>query len=459
MLFDSNEYLNEGNVEKNVLGAILINSSLSCMRETILQPKHFLDEQNRKMFVLLRDFYKKYGNTNIQSLLTEYESNVSMQSLISSYFSYGASYCIEGKTYFKENEEKVIKKWQKVATQQLTEQLVREEIDYKAFKIKLDIVNQNQYFKNLLDMASDIDDTTESNTKEREYTGLNQLDYLTKGLEYGSLNVFSGLTNSGKTTFMTQVAKNFMLKQKKVFYFNGEQTGKEFKNNLYVSMCTKDQIEFVKDKNNPRIVDIMPKKEVLAILNETLRDTLYVYNNNIPRNDINTMLSVMEEADRKGVRIYFIDNFMQLDDSEQLDKQTKIVESFKRFARDKNAIVILVAHPRKLNFGTSRLNIFDISGTQNISNKATNIYTIIRKDTMTENDYTGMNKSLLDNDYLIDDCDAIIEVLKTKGNRNGVVGLKFDRELRLYREVRKLTEEEKARMDMESLKERRKRSI
>jgi hypothetical protein len=77
---------------------------------------------------------------------------------------------------------------------------------------------------------------------------------------------------------------------------------------------------------------------------------------------------------------------------------------------------------------------------------------------MTENDYTGMNKSLLDNDYLIDDCDAIIEVLKTKGNRNGVVGLKFDRELRLYREVRKLTEEEKARMDMESLKERKRRS-
>lgn len=458
MLFNSDDYLAEGNIEKNVIGSILVNENYSCMRETILQPKHFLDEKNKKMFVLLRDFYKKHGNTNIQSLLTEYEENSTTLALISSYFGYGANYCITGKSYFKENEEKVIKKWQKVATQQLTEQLIREEIDYKAFKIKLDIVNQNQYFKNLLEVSYEVEDTTESNTKEREYTEINQLDYLTKGLEYGSLNVFSGLTNSGKTTFMTQVAKNFMLKQKKVFYFNGEQTGKEFKNNLYVSMCTKDQIEYVKDKNNPRIVDIMPKKEVLSMINDTLKDTLYVYNNNIPRNDINTMISVMEEADRKGVRIYFVDNFMQLDDSEQLDKQTKIVEAFKRFARDKNAIVILVAHPRKLNYGTSRLNIFDISGTQNISNKATNIYTIIRKDTMTENDYAGMNKSLLDNDYLIDDCDAIIEVLKTKGNRNGVVGLKFDRDLRIYKEVRKLTEEEKARMDLQALKERKKRS-
>lgn len=458
MDFDGEGYLIDGDLEKNAIGMFLKEEGEKCLLKTILQPKHFFDEKNRRVFILLKDFYRKNGNLDVFNILTEYESDKSTQALITQYYTYSVNYLI-GIHDFEPNEKKLIERWQMAATQQLTEKLVRKEIDYKTFKIKLDEINQNQYFKNLLDMATDIEDTTPSNTKEREYTGINQLDYLTKGLEYGSLNVFSGLTNSGKTTFMTQVAKNFMYSRKKVFYFNGEQTGKEFKNNLYVSMCNKDQIEFVKDKNNPRIVDIMPKKEVMDILNDSYKEILYVYNNNIPRNDINTMLSVMDEAFRKGVRIYFIDNFMQLDDSEQLDKQTKIVESFKRFARDKNAIVILVAHPRKLNYGTSRLNIFDISGTQNISNKATNIYTIIRKDTMHENDYNGMNKSLIDNDYLIDDCDAIIEVLKTKGNRNGVVGLKFDRELRLYKEVRKLTEEEKARMDMESLKERRKRSI
>lgn len=454
MYFDTEEYINEKDIEKEVLSCFIADEKCECISKTILQPKHFFNERNREMFIFLKNYYNRNKHLDIKELLKEEDEIIKE---ISYCYNYAGSF-YTGIEYFRADEERIIKKWQKAATQQLTEQLINNKIDIKAFKIKLDEINQNQYFKNLLDMATEITDTTPNNTKEREYTGINQLDYLTKGLEYGSLNVFSGLTNSGKTTFMTQVAKNFMYNSKKVFYFNGEQTGKEFKNNLYVSMCTKDQIDYVKDKNNPRIVDIMPKKEVLEILNDSFKDILYVYNNNIPKNDINTMLSVMEEAFRKDVRIYFIDNFMQLDDSEQLDKQTRIVESFKRFARDRNSIVILVAHPRKLNFGTSRLNIFDISGTQNISNKATNIYTIIRKDTMHENDYNGMNKSLLDNDYLIEDCDAIIEVLKTKGNRNGVVGLKFDRDLRVYKECRRLSEEEKARMDMEALKERRKRS-
>jgi hypothetical protein len=222
-------------------------------------------------------------------------------------------------------------------------------------------------------------------------------------------------------------------------------------------MCNKDQIQFVKDKNNERIVDIMPKEEMSRYLNGLVRDRLYIYNNDIPKNDIDTMITVMEEAFRKGVRIFFIDNFMQLDNSEMLDQQTRIVEKFKRFARDRNTIVMLVAHPRKLNFGTTRLNIFDIAGTQNISNKAANICTIIRKDTMNESEKDFITKYLLDNNYLLDDCDSIIEVLKTKGNKNGVVGLKYDPDLKTFREVKRLTDEEKGRMDLVAL-ERRKRS-
>ena len=47
---------------------------------------------------------------------------------------------------------------------------------------------------------------------EREYTDIDELDYLLKGLEYGKLNLFSGITNHGKTTFMIQLAKNFIIK-------------------------------------------------------------------------------------------------------------------------------------------------------------------------------------------------------------------------------------------------------
>lgn len=443
------DYLQNGDLEKDVLGIFFLDNSCEFISKTKLKPEHFANEINRKMFILQKQYYLKYRKVDAIEMIKDYEHNKSVQSLITNYYSYAATYVIPSSSIFIKNEERLIKKYQRETSKKLVQQYSEGQIEYSELKNQLDEVNTNQFFKNLLEVSRDIDDFTKEHTKTREYTDIKQLDWLTKGLEYGSLNVWSGITSSGKTAMMTQLTRNFINKGKKVFYFNGEQTSREFKNNLFVTMCTKEQLDFVKDSYNESIIDVIPKREVAEHLNNKIKDKLYVYNNDIPKNDIDTMISVMDEAFRKGVRIYFIDNFMQLDNSEQLDQQTRIVEKFKRFARDRNSIVILVAHPRKLNFGTTRLNIFDISGTQNISNKATNICTIIRKDTMAESEKDFLTKYLLDNNYSIDDCDSIVEVLKTKGNKNGVVGLKFDSEQKTFKEVHKLTPDEKSRISLE----------
>ena len=450
MYFDGEEYLKDVDLEKDIISMFLTDDKNLCIAKTILQPKHFLDDMNRRIFILIKKYYEAKGHVDIQEMIKDYEDNKKVQHILVEYYSYAVNYYV-GNIRFKDNEKRLILRWQKVATQQVYEEYKKNNIDYKTFKIKLDEINQNQFFKNILDISTDIENTTPTNTKEREYTQIRQLDWLTKGIEYGTLNVWSAVTNGGKTTLMTQFAKNFIKKGRKVFYFNGEQTAKEFKNNLFVSMCNKEQLQFIKDKNNERIIDIMPNAEMLKYLNNLTQDRLYIYNNDIPKNDIDTMILVMEEAFSKGVRIFFVDNFMQLDNSEQLDQQTRIVEKFKRFARDKNVIVMLVAHPRKLNFGTTRLNIFDISGTQNISNKAANICTIIRVDTMPEAEKDILKKYLLANDYLIENCDSVIEVLKTKGNKNGVVGLTYDTDTKVFTEVKRLSPEEKSRMDIEAL--------
>lgn len=452
---DENTYMYDGDLEKDIIGTFFIDTSNECIAKSILRPEHFLDETNRKMFNLLKLYYAKNKNVDIFEILKDYDTRKDVQKTINSYYHYAVTYVI-GTSFFKKNEQRLIERWQKETSAKLFESYKAGKIEYKTLKIKLDEINQNQFFKNILDISSDIEDTTPSNNKKREYTGFSQLDYLTKGIEYGTLNVWSAVTNGGKTTLMTQFTKNFIRKGKKVFYFNGEQTAKEFKNNLYVSMCNKDQVMYVEDENNRKIIDIMPKDEVTRYYNSLFVDRLYVYNNEIPKNDIETMISVMDEALRKGVRIFFVDNFMQLDNSEQLDQQTRIVEKFKRFARDNDVIVILVAHPRKLNFGVTRLNVFDISGTQNISNKATNICTIMRTDTMSESEKDILSKYLYENGYLLDNCDSVVEVLKTKGNKNGVVGLVYDRDFKTFREVRRLTDEEKGRMGI-SFEGRKKR--
>lgn len=270
---------------------------------------------------------------------------------------------------------------------------------------------------------------------EREYTNIKGLDYLLKGIEYGKLSLWSGITNHGKTTLMIQFAKECIKEAKKIFYFSGEQTSEEFKNYLYVGLCKKEDLDFIHDEHNPNIYDVKPKKEMIEIFDDMYKEYVYIFNNMVSNNTIDYMIKIMRIALDKGVRIFFIDNFMQLDDSEKLEKQTKIVEEFKRFARDNNCIVNLVAHPRKTQFQKNRLTIFDIAGTQNIANKSANICTIIRTDLLPESELKEIGTVLAKNNYDINDCDAVVEVIKTKGNSCKMVGLKYDFELKKYYEA------------------------
>lgn len=337
--------------------------------------------------------------------------------------------------YYKQLKET----WRNNNIDLVTNEFKNKKISYQEFTKKMFELTNNDFDDEELLKPKDIKNEIKI---EREYTDIDELDYLLKGLEYGKLNLFSGITNHGKTTLMIQFAKNFIRQHKKVFYFSGEQTAEEFKNYLYVGMCTKDQIEFVRDKHNLRIYDTKPKDEVLQYFDNIYADDFVVYNNNIIQNDVNKMIKVMKKAYNQGVRLFFIDNFMQLDNSEKLEEQTRIVEMFKRFAMQNNVIVCLVAHPRKTQFMKNRLTIFDIAGTQNIANKSSNICTIMRTDLLNENDTKEVENALMNNNYKISNCDAVIEVLKTKGNACKMVGLKYNKELKVYYEAPRSSEKD-----------------
>ena len=72
-----------------------------------------------------------------------------------------------------------------------------------------------------------------TNSKERVLSGIEQLDYMIKGFELGCITIWTGQTNAGKSTVMTMITKQTILQGEKVFFFNGEQTKDDFKNNLY----------------------------------------------------------------------------------------------------------------------------------------------------------------------------------------------------------------------------------
>lgn len=399
----------------------------------------------KNILKLLIDLYYKYQGLD-SNILVQNSSDDTI-SLIIEMLNYEVTWRnIYG--YYKQLRET----WRNNNIELITNQFKNKKIDYNEFTKKMFEITNEDFDDEELLKPNDISNELKV---EREYTYIDELDFLLKGLEYGKLSLFSGITNHGKTTLMIQFAKNFIRNHKKVFYFSGEQTAEEFKNYLYVGMCTKEQLEFVRDEHNSRIYDTKPTDEVLKYFDNVYANDFVVYNNNIIQNDVDKMIKVMKKAFYEGIRIFFIDNFMQLDNSEKLEEQTRIVELFKRFAMKNNVIVCLVAHPRKTQFMKSRLTIFDIAGTQNIANKSANICTIMRTDLLNDSDIKEVESVLIKNNYDIKNCDAVIEVLKTKGNGCKMVGLKYNPKFKNYYEAEKSTNEQIMEIQESKSKKRR----
>ena len=282
-------------------------------------------------------------------------------------------------------------------------------------------------------------------TKNRVLSGIRELDYNTKGFEMGCITIWTGFTNAGKTTVMTMLAKNTIEQGERIFFFNGEQTKEDFKNNLYIqSSQTKDLVH--KQFKNSCVFDTFVKPEKAVLLDKIYGNKIFIYNNEAPRN-INTLIQAMEEVRQKEkIKVFFLDNFMQIDmkSDNVFQEQTETMEKLRTFAINKKIHIHLVAHPRKIERFQTRLNLYDVAGSSNIVNKAYNIISILRVDTIQKDtkDYEKLQKELLNEQYNIEDVDTVLEVLKTKGERCGLVGLKYLKETKTYIESSKMSKEE-----------------
>ncbi len=285
-----------------------------------------------------------------------------------------------------------------------------------------------------------------TNSKERVLSGINRLDELTKGFEMGCITIWTGLTNAGKTTVMTMITKQTIEQGEKVFYFNGEQTKDDFKNNLYKQSVEKGHIQGKRYKKT-QIVDWFVEDSEIEKLDKMYSDSLFVYNNEMKRT-IDMILHAMEEVRVKyGVRVFMLDNFMQIDtsSSDEYREQKEIMEKLRTFAVNKNVHIHLVCHPRKTEKFQTRITIYDVLGSSNLVNKAYNVISIIRTDNLAEDDseYKRLAKYMASEGYDITQASSVLEVLKTKGEKCGLVGLIYDPLTKTYKQLqRTMTEKE-----------------
>lgn len=282
-----------------------------------------------------------------------------------------------------------------------------------------------------------------TNSKERILSGIEQLDYMIKGFELGCITIWTGQTNAGKSTVMTMITKQTILQGEKVFFFNGEQTKDDFKNNLYKQTVKKEDI-YAKQYKNTIVNDYYVKDFQIAKLDALYGNNIFVYNNDGKR-DINTILTAMEEVRiKEGVRVFILDNFMQIDtlSSDEYREQKDIMEKLRTFAVNKNVHIHLVAHPRKTDKSSLRLTIYDVLGSSNLVNKAYNVISIIRVDNLdaSSNEYEKLTKDMYKARYDITSTSTILEILKTKGVCCGLVGLVYDKVTKSFTEQMQMTE-------------------
>ena len=259
-----------------------------------------------------------------------------------------------------------------------------------------------------------------TNSKERILSGLPDLDYLIKGFELGCVTIWTGQTNAGKTTIMTMITKQTIMQNEKVFYFNGEQTKDDFKNNIYKQTVQRKDV-YSKQYKDSNVFDFFVADKEVERLNKIYGDSLFIYNNNKKRT-IDFILKAMEDVRVKfGVRVFFLDNFMQIDTttSDEYREQKDIMEKLRTFAVNKNVHIHLVVHQKKTDRNNPRITIYDVFGSSNLVNKAYNVISIVRVDSLEEDstERKRLEKELFKEKYDIAKTSSVLEVLKTKRNK------------------------------------------
>ena len=223
-----------------------------------------------------------------------------------------------------------------------------------------------------LDMIEDFD-VHEAETLK---TGIDDIDTDLIGMVFGSLNVLSGRNGSGKSTILNQIYIAEAINQGyKTFLFSGELVGGNVKYWLLQTLANEEQFaEYTaKDGHKYKKVTIQAKEKIV----QDVKDRFFLYDSDDYR--IEAIIEKMTIlAKRYGVRVFIIDNLMTLESSlkDKYEAETDTVKKLKNFAKKYNAIVHLVAHPRKsMNENISK---DDVSGSANITNLADYVTVIER---------------------------------------------------------------------------------
>lgn len=304
------------------------------------------------------------------------------------------------------------------------------------------VENAEELSINGLHQMSDVEDW-DPTEQEKILSSLDKVNQELRGYILPSVTIITGLSGSGKSTFVNQETVHAISQGYKALIYSGELKPPLIRYWMERQMCTPDQIAQKEDEETNSTSYFVPK-EYKSMMRSWYSDRLYIYDTEygtegeqVDYKDrlvtAEKLLGVFEYAvKRYGVDLFVIDNLMTVDFSLGLDskwdEQTRFLGMVKNFANQFDVAVHLVAHPRK---SEGNIGIEDIAGRMNIVNYVDNILSVSRINNKKSDDLP---------DYLKNK-DSAVTFLKDRlyGTKKHTEGLLFNKPTkRMYEKKKKL---------------------
>lgn len=206
-------------------------------------------------------------------------------------------------------------------------------------------------------------------------TGYKELDKKIIGLLMGDVTVLSGLSGSGKTSWIDCVVLNAVQRGYKVGIWSGEL--QDFRFQSWIDQISAGK-NYVCKKEGYENYYYAPKN-IANQINKWLEGKLFLYNNNYGSKWQQLFADIKTLVENEGTQLIVLDNLMALQidsyDGDKYTQQTRFINDLKEYAKAKNIHVILVCHPRKEG---GFLRKESISGTADLTNFADSIIIIHR---------------------------------------------------------------------------------
>lgn len=258
-------------------------------------------------------------------------------------------------------------------------------------------------------------------------TGYKELDKKIIGLLMGDVTVLSGLSGSGKTSWIDCVVLNAVQRGYKVGIWSGEL--QDFRFQSWIDQISAGK-NYVCKKEGCENYYYAPKN-IANQINKWLEGKLFLYNNNYGSKWQQLFADIKTLVENEGTQLVVLDNLMALQidsyDGDKYTQQTRFINDLKEYAKAKNIHVILVCHPRKEG---GFLRKESISGTADLTNLADSVFIIHRigKDfEQRAGEFFGKDKVIPYLKY-----NSVIEVCKNRsmGVIDLLVGMYFEVESR-----------------------------